>query len=110
MKRRAAATVPRFQLALSSESDLRADAGEYRLLYRYRRDRFADTVVLTFDEIEDLTCVPLPEPARQSEAWWSASDANGLAHSDAWTLARRIAAVNVSAKIVVFDRCHARAP
>ena len=30
------------------------EAGEYRLLYIYLRDRFSDRLVLTFGQIEDL--------------------------------------------------------
>ena len=107
MNRRAAATVPRLQLQLSSASDLRADAGEYRLLYRYLRDRFADSVVLTFDQIEDLIGFPLPESARQREEWWACAGVTPSAQSDSWVLANRSAVVHLSAKIVVFDRCHA---
>ena len=40
------------------------DAGEYRLLYKYLRDRFSDRLVLTFGQIEDLLGFSLPVAAR----------------------------------------------
>jgi hypothetical protein len=84
----------------------RADTGEYRLLYKYLRDRYANRVVLTFGEIEDLVGFALPESARQQPEWWSvtASVAQRSAQSDAWTLASRTATVNLLAKSVVFER------
>ena len=39
-------------------------AGPYRLLHEYLRKRYADTVVLTFDRIEDLLGFTLPTEAR----------------------------------------------
>jgi hypothetical protein len=85
----------------------RADAGEYRLLYKYLRDRYADRVVLTFSQIEDLIGFPLPESARFQPAWWD-SDAHGSTprsvQADSWTLAGRTATVNLSARSVVFER------
>ena len=45
-------------------------AGEYELLYKYLRDRYANRVVLTFAEIEDLLGFSLPDLARIQFAWW----------------------------------------
>lgn len=86
--------------------DGRGNAGEYRLLYKYLRDRFADRVVLTFGEIEDLLGFSLPEPARLQFDWWSTADSTERrsVQSDAWTLASRTAVVNLSSQRVVFDR------
>jgi hypothetical protein len=83
-----------------------ADSGEYRLLHKYLRDRFANRVVLTFAEIEDLLGFALPDAARHQEGWWRGGAANvpRSAQSDAWTLARRTAVVNLAARSVVFDR------
>ena len=84
------------------------EAGEYWLLYKYLRDRYADCVVLTFVEIEDLLGFSLPDSARREGKWWSGpgSDlvAPGSAQSDAWTLASRTATVNLAARNVVFER------
>ena len=84
----------------------RADAGEYRLLYVYLRDRFSDRLVLTFGQIEDLLGFALPAPARVQRDWWGNSDlgADGSRQSDAWTLAGRTASVNLGAQCVTFER------
>ena len=84
----------------------RGNAGEYQLLYKYLRDRYANRVVLTFAEIEDLLGFSLPEPARLQLEWWGGADsiARRSAQSDSWTLASRTATVNLSAKSVVFER------
>jgi hypothetical protein len=82
------------------------DAGEYRLLYKYLRDRFADRLVLTFGQIEDLLGFSLPGPARVQQEWWGGenSAAERSLQSDAWTLAGRTARVNLTAQIVTFER------
>jgi hypothetical protein len=82
------------------------EAGEYRLLYKYLRDRFADRLVLTFGQMEDLLGFPLPGPARVEREWWDtpATVADRSKQSDAWTLARRTASVNLSAQCVTFER------
>ena len=81
-------------------------SGEYELLYRYLRDRYANRVVLTFGEIEDLLGFSLPESARVQLAWWDGGDFVGApsTQSFAWTLAARTATVNLSAQSVVFER------
>jgi hypothetical protein len=82
------------------------DAGEYRLLYKYLRDRFADRLVLTFGQIEDLLGFSLPGPARLESEWWGTTKvvADRSKQSDAWTLAHRTASVNLSAQCVTFER------
>jgi hypothetical protein len=82
------------------------DAGEYRLLYKYLRDRFADRLVLTFAQIEDLLGFSLPGPARIEREWWDTPHviADRSKQSDAWTLAHRTASVNLSAQCVTFER------
>ena len=83
-----------------------ANAGEYQLLYKYLRDRYANRVVLTFAEIEDLLGFALPDPARSQREWWggTGSVAHRSAQSDSWTLASRTATVNLLAQSVVFER------
>ena len=81
-----------------------ADGGEYRLLYKYLRDRFADRLVLTFTQIEDLLGFALPGPARVQREWWDNAHSDRSTHSDAWTLAHRTASVNLSAQCVTFER------
>jgi hypothetical protein len=83
-----------------------ADAGEYRLLHKYLRNRFADRLVLTFAQMEDLLGFSLPEPAWVQPEWWGCSDSTGQPskQSDAWTLAGRTATVNLLAQCVTFER------
>lgn len=81
-------------------------AGPYRPLHEYLRKRFADSVVLTFDQIEDLIGTALPAEANSNEAWWGRTTVVPAdAHcSDAWVLANRTARVNLQARTVLFDR------
>jgi hypothetical protein len=81
-------------------------AGPYRPLHEYLRKRFADSVVLTFDQIEDLLGTTLPAEARNDQGWWERPTATATeAHcSDAWVLANRTARPNLQAQTVLFDR------
>lgn len=83
-----------------------ATTGEYERLHCYLRDRFANRVVLTFAEIEDLLGFQLPAGARLDATWWYSDNGTGVSspQSDAWTLARRTAVVSLRAQRVVFDR------
>ena len=54
----------------------RVMSGKYVLLYKYLENRYADTVVLTFAEIEDLLGFPLPEQARLQREWWTDREPN----------------------------------
>ena len=84
----------------------RGQAGEYQLLYKYLRDRFANRVVLTFAEIEDLLGFALPDAARLQREWWACTDpmVPRSAQSISWMLASRTTTVNLVAQRVVFDR------
>lgn len=84
----------------------RGMSGEYRLLYKYLRDRYANTVVLTFGQIESLLGFALPEQARRNQQWWTntAATADGANYSDSWILASRIATPNLMAQTVAFVR------
>ena len=84
----------------------RAMAGKYLLLYNYLENRYANSVVLTFAQIEDLVGFPLPDQARCRREWWTDADAAqvGPSYADAWKLASRTASPNLLAKIVAFDR------
>jgi len=84
-----------------------ATAGRYQSLYKYLRDRYADRVVLTFGEIEDLLGFGLPASARFQGEWWDAGPdpiGPGSPQAASWLLARRTARVNLAAQSVVFDR------
>ena len=79
-----------------------AIAGPYVLLHNYLQHRYANRIVLTFGEIEDLLGFRLPDLARRQREWWT--DADVSIHSDAWKLANRSAVPNLLAQTVVFDR------
>jgi hypothetical protein len=81
-------------------------SGKYQSLYKYLDARYADRVVLTFGQIEDLLGFALPAPARADSAWWmNVPEDTAEPHcSDAWTLAHRTARPNLKAGHVVFDR------
>jgi hypothetical protein len=80
--------------------------GRYQSLYQYLKNRYANTVVLTFAQIEDLLGFTLPDAARVHHEWWANKDPNDTPppHSRSWTLASRTATPNLPAQIVVFGR------
>ena len=92
--------------AAPDKSPVRAMTGKYLLLYKYLENRYANSVVLTFAQIEDLVGFPLPDQARSQREWWTdAGTAQaGPSYADAWKLASRTASPNLLAKIVAFDR------
>ena len=81
-------------------------SGKYLLLYKYLQNRYADTVVLTFGQIESLLGFALPDQARLNQQWWSnaAVTAAGTNYADSWILARRVATPNLLAQTVAFER------
>ena len=88
-----------------TERPTAAVSGKYGRLYTYLDNRFADVIVLTFGQIEDVLGFALPTLAHQT-AWWTLGETNvdGPRHSDAWTLAGRTATPNLKARTVVFER------
>ena len=81
-------------------------AGIYGPLYQYLEHRYADLVVLTFGQIEDLLGFALPAPARTDSEWWtnSAEATASPHHSEAWVSAHRTAKPNLPAGNVAFER------
>ena len=80
-------------------------SGEYKLLYKYLHDRYADRVVLTFSEIESLIGFALPAAAFVDLGWWLAgTTGERTPQSDAWMSAERTAKVNLTARNVHFER------
>ncbi len=79
---------------------------DFQPLFAYLKNRFADTVVLTFAQIEDLLGHPLPPPARAEQTWWANADTSGRSSTQArsWLRADRIATANLPARIVSFVR------
>ena len=96
----------------STAPQRRRQAGADQLLFDYLEDRYAQTVVLTFQQIEDLLGSGLPEPARQDRGWWlepqtsatAATTAGTPGATRAWTLAGRTASPNLQAQTVTFER------
>ena len=85
---------------------VRAYHGEYLALHVYLRDRFADSVTLTFSQIEDLLGFALPVAARLEAEWWREphDGAAGTTQAEAWHLASRSAVVNMAASCILFER------
>jgi hypothetical protein len=81
-------------------------AAPYRALHAYLKGRYADTVVLTFAEIEDLLGFVLPDPARARPEWWAddGAESRSSPQSGAWREASRTATPNLFARKVVFER------
>lgn len=77
---------------------------EYRPLHVYLRDRFADTVVLTFAQMEDLLGFPLPDVARLEPDWWANNAEPPSSQARTWTQARRTATPHLVARNVAFER------
>jgi hypothetical protein len=86
--------------------DVRPMIGKYALLYEYLEHRYADSVVLTFAQIEDVVGFALPAQARVRPEWWTDAEPPdaGPSYADAWRLASRTALPNLFAQIVTFDR------
>lgn len=78
--------------------------GVYRPLYEFLNSRFADRVVLTFGQIEDLLGFAMPPAARVDVAWWTSPDSTDGSHRQAWLLAKRSAVPNLRAMTVAFER------
>jgi hypothetical protein len=95
--------VPGAGRPLSSVSDVSPD---YRSLHKYLTGRFADTVTLTFVQIEELLGRTLPILAYSEPGWWSgpAAGTPPSPQSSSWFLAERVATVNLLARTVMFDR------
>jgi hypothetical protein len=83
-----------------------ATSGKYPFLYKYLHDRYADTVVLTFEQIESLLGCALPDQARLNQQWWSngAGTPAGAQYADCWISARRVATPDLRGQTVAFER------
>lgn len=81
-------------------------SGDYRPLFKYLDGRFADSIVLTFGQIEDLIGHPLPGRAFSEPAWWTGAEAGQTAspQSSSWSQAHRTARANLTSRTVMFDR------
>jgi hypothetical protein len=105
--------LPRGETAPTSTApQRRRQAGADQPLFDYLEDRYAQTVVLTFEQIEDLLGTGLPEPARRDGGWWlepqtettAGTTGATIGGTRAWTLAGRTARPNLQAQTVTFER------
>jgi hypothetical protein len=78
---------------------------EHATLHNYLTNRYADIVVLTFDQIEGFLGFRLPDAARTQEEWWTGTyrDGDERLCSDAWILAGMMARPNLLTQTVVFE-------
>lgn len=101
--------LPREESAPTSTApQRRRQAGAEQLLFDYLEERYAQTVVLTFEQIEDLLGSGLPEPARRDGGWWlepqTGTTGGTTGGARTWTLAGRTARPNLQAQTVTFER------
>jgi hypothetical protein len=88
---------------VAEETDM---ADPFNGLRDYLKGRYADSIVLTFAQIESLNGTPLSDAARASVEWWSGGRSTDGADvpTRAWTTAERTAVANIGAQTVRFDR------
>jgi len=81
-------------------------ASKYMPLYKDLVNRYADSVFLTFAQLEDLIGCSLPDSARAQQEWWTSTDrdADTSSCADAWIRAGRTAKPNLLARNVTFER------
>jgi hypothetical protein len=79
---------------------------DYQPLHLYLKNRFADNVVLTLVQIEDLLGHALPAPAHTEAEWWASAGASGEPSTQArsWVHANRTATPRLGAGTVSFVR------
>ena len=93
-------------VAMTTAPSSPSSVWEYRSLYQYLENRFADTVVLTFAQIEALLGFTLPDVARLRPDWWATPEADAVpsSQSRSWVEASRTATPNLRAQSVMFER------
>jgi hypothetical protein len=93
-------------MSIPDSSPSSAVPAPYGQLYKYLSGRFADTIVLTFEQIESLLGVALPDLARARTDWWTSAVQGGVPSIQAlsWTQASMTATPNLSARSVMFER------
>ncbi len=77
---------------------------EFPVFQQYLEARYADTVLLSFGQIEDLLGAALPETARTRASWWTELDGESARYATAWQAAGRTALSNPGARNVTFVR------
>jgi hypothetical protein len=92
------------ELRLAADPKPFAGPAEYLPLHTYLRDRYANTVVLTFLEIEDLLGFSLPAVARLQQEWWADGSGTPSAQSRTWSQACRTVTANLRSQTAIFER------
>jgi hypothetical protein len=77
---------------------------EFRPLHKYLDERYANRVVLTLSEIEDVLGAALPEVAKRSDAWWLDEGEETGRQCQTWRQAQRTAVPRLKAGTVTFER------
>jgi hypothetical protein len=77
---------------------------DYQFLQKYLEHRYADTVVLSMRQIEDLLGFALPAEARTDPGWWTCAGGALAPQHEAWASAHRSVKPNLPAGNVVFER------
>jgi hypothetical protein len=95
------------ELRVAADTKPFAGPAEYLPLHTYLRDRYANTVVLTFAEIEDLLGFSLPAVARLQPDWWADGGGTPAGPSRSWSQARRTVTANLRSQTAVFERAQA---
>ena len=105
-KKELAPTPLRTAVAKPARAQGRVMSGPYLVLFEYLEKRYANTVVLTFAQIEDLLGSALPAEAHREREWWTDAevDVGQPKCSDCWLLAHRSATPNLPARVVMFAR------
>jgi hypothetical protein len=82
---------------------------KYEPLPKFLAARNATSLRLAFREIEDILGFALPRSAYAHEAWWSNNE-TGHSHARVWMRAGwRTAKVDLTARMVTFERSAAKA-
>jgi hypothetical protein len=77
---------------------------EYQPLHKYLDERYANRVVMTFSEIEDVLGAALPAEATRTDAWWLDGADETHRQSETWRQAQRTAVPRLGAGTVTFER------
>jgi hypothetical protein len=106
MKRRQPARHNELEADAAASAEASLGSGKSAPLHKYLDGRYADAVVLTFAEIEDLAGFALPDLARLSNDWWTSPDRDTTCSrfADSWIQANRTARPNLGARTVAFLR------
>jgi hypothetical protein len=77
---------------------------KYDPLHEHLSGLTAESVDMTFAEVESVLGFALPPSAREYREWWANAETKQHPHSQAWTLAGRKATPNLTAETVRFEK------